>query len=227
MTSPKRKRDQHPVPPLHTDQIEPYPRLHSDLRQQGGHSPRTTVAGRLQSLDIGSEARSGFEGTEPHDRKRVRTEDADDCPTSSPCPPSEQHGGSRGSGQGEVEFTFRHSDTLPVESSVTAALNTRPGSPSLVGEANDLYWIDDEITGHNPDDPTDDGYGINGIGFRPTAGQAYQRSQRRQQQLAEYRSRETREARQRRGERRRTALTESAEPSIGEEKKARVHFEEG
>ena len=226
MTSPKRKRDQTAVPQLHTSQIDAYPRLHSDLQRTGGDSPRTAVAGRLQSLDLESEARSGFEATETDDRKRARMDEMNNCPTSSACPPSEQHGESRGTRLDQVEFTFRHSDAMPAETSSTAALNTRPGSPSLDGEQNDLYWIDAEITGHDPDDPTDDGYGINGIGFRPTASQAYQRSQRRQQQLAEYRSRETKEARQRRGERRRAAFAENAESSSGEPKKTRVHFEQ-
>jgi hypothetical protein len=36
-----------------------------------------------------------------------------------------------------------------------------------------LTWHDSEITGHAPTDPLDDGYGINGIGFRPTPAMAY------------------------------------------------------
>lgn len=52
-------------------------------------------------------------------------------------------------------------------------------------------------------DADDDGYGINGIGFRPTAALAYARSQRRKQQIAEWRARETKDARQMRSERRR------------------------
>jgi hypothetical protein len=51
-------------------------------------------------------------------------------------------------------------------------------------------------------DPLDDGYGVNGVGFRPTAAVAYARTQRRKQQLADWKSREAREARQRRSERR-------------------------
>jgi hypothetical protein len=66
-----------------------------------------------------------------------------------------------------------------------------------------LTWHDDEITGHNPDDPDDDGEGINGIGFKPTAAEAYARATKRRQQMLEYRNREAREARKMRSERRR------------------------
>lgn len=68
---------------------------------------------------------------------------------------------------------------------------------------NSLTWQDSEITGHAPTDPLDDGYGINGIGFRPTPAVAYARAQKRTQQIQDWRNREAREARQRRSERRR------------------------
>ena len=70
-----------------------------------------------------------------------------------------------------------------------------------------LTWSPSEITGHNPTDPTDDGYGINGVGFRPTPAIAQARSQRRKQQVAEWKSREAREARQKRIDRRRKVST--------------------
>ncbi|KAE8153940.1 hypothetical protein BDV25DRAFT_136309 [Aspergillus avenaceus] len=80
----------------------------------------------------------------------------------------------------------------------------RRRSPPPEGSATDtsLTWHDSEITGHDPTDPNDDGYGINGIGFKPTATMAWARSQRRQKQLAEWKSREAREAREKRRERR-------------------------
>lgn len=87
-----------------------------------------------------------------------------------------------------------------------SASKSRTGrkSPPLAGnEVEDpLTWHDSEITGYNPTDPNDDGYGINGIGFKPTAAIAWARSQKRQRQVAEWRSREAREARERRRERR-------------------------
>ncbi|KAH8687110.1 hypothetical protein BGZ60DRAFT_392846 [Tricladium varicosporioides] len=68
-----------------------------------------------------------------------------------------------------------------------------------------LTWHDDEITGHDPSDPEDDGEGINGIGFKPTAAEAYARTQKRKKQMAEYRSREAQEERAKRSERRRAS----------------------
>jgi hypothetical protein len=66
-----------------------------------------------------------------------------------------------------------------------------------------LTWHDSEITGHLMLDPDDDGYGINGIGFRPTPAMALARSQRRKQQMTAWRTREEREERERRAEKRR------------------------
>lgn len=75
-------------------------------------------------------------------------------------------------------------------------------SPSL----NEMTWQDSEITGHLALDPDDDGYGVNGIGFRPTPAIAYARSQRRRQQVLEWKNRESREARSRRAEERRRGM---------------------
>ncbi|KAF9884056.1 hypothetical protein FE257_002342 [Aspergillus nanangensis] len=69
-------------------------------------------------------------------------------------------------------------------------------------DENPLTWHDSEITGHDPTDPSDDGTGINGIGFKPTAAMAWARSQKRQKQVAAWKTREARDARERRKERR-------------------------
>ncbi|KAF5858408.1 hypothetical protein ETB97_004403 [Aspergillus alliaceus] len=84
------------------------------------------------------------------------------------------------------------------------AQRARRKSPPPANSAADdsLTWHDSEITGHDPSDPSDDGYGINGIGFKPTAAMAWARSQKRQKQLAECKNREAREAREKRRERR-------------------------
>ncbi|KAF2664958.1 hypothetical protein BT63DRAFT_482857 [Microthyrium microscopicum] len=66
-----------------------------------------------------------------------------------------------------------------------------------------LTWQDSEITGHLMLDPEDDGYGINGIGFRPTPAMALARSRRRKEQVTAWRTREAREERERRAEKRR------------------------
>ena len=99
-----------------------------------------------------------------------------------------------------------------------------PPPPSGQKVISDLVWDDSEITGHAPTDPADDGYGINGVGFRPTAAMAYDRAQRRKRQVADWKSREAREARMKRLERRRGPTT-----SLGPAESAsrRVRFVEG
>jgi hypothetical protein len=104
-------------------------------------------------------------------------------------------------------------------------------SPPLDGnpEDNPMTWHQSEIIGHDPNDPNDDGYGLNGIGYKPTPAQAWARSQRRKQQLAEYKSREAKEARQRRSERRRMeSRNASPDDDAGHarRKTVRVHFED-
>jgi hypothetical protein len=77
-----------------------------------------------------------------------------------------------------------------------------------------MTWQEDEITIYDPDDSDDDGTGINGIGFKPTAAVAYARGVKRKQQLAEYRKREEREARARRSQRRRASPRAQAKPVV-------------
>jgi len=88
-----------------------------------------------------------------------------------------------------------------------------------------LVWTAAEITGHLGNDPNDDGYGINGVGFRPTAAMAQQRALRRRQQVAEWKAREGREARMRRAERRERGVGVRREGGEGRER--RVRFVEG
>jgi len=85
---------------------------------------------------------------------------------------------------------------------------TTPQSPTL-------WWNDAEITGHNPSDPTDDGYGINGVGFLPTPAIANARAERRKKQVAEWKNREAREARQKRSDRRRRREADLGPTSSG------------
>ncbi|KAM0327228.1 hypothetical protein ACHAQA_006363 [Verticillium albo-atrum] len=66
-----------------------------------------------------------------------------------------------------------------------------------------LTWHENEITVYDPEDSDDDGVGVNGIGFKPTAAQTRARIAKRKQQLAEYRKREESEARAKRSQRRR------------------------
>lgn len=87
-----------------------------------------------------------------------------------------------------------------------------------------LTWHDDEITGHDPSDPEDDGEGINGIGFKPTPAEARARAERRRQQMADYKSREMKEARAKRSERRREGINLATESKA--EAARRVRFSE-
>jgi hypothetical protein len=125
-------------------------------------------------------------------------------------------------------FTFEAGEPLSVNIG-QSQMHRR--SPPLDGnpEDNPLTWHESEITGHDPNDPNDDGYGVNGIGYKPTPAQAWARSQRRKQQLAEYKSREAREARQRRSERRRMEsrdVSPDDEPGKAKRKAVRVRFED-
>lgn len=119
-------------------------------------------------------------------------------------------------------------EKFPPSSNIVDRPRAHSRSPPLDGnpEDNPMTWHESEITGHNPTDPSDDGYGINGIGFRPTPAIAWARSQRRKQQLAEYRNREAREARERRSQRRRGESAElTAENAENTKKKgAKVRF---
>lgn len=96
-------------------------------------------------------------------------------------------------------------------------------------EPSSLHWDDSEITGHDPSDPEDDGEGINGIGFKPTAAMARDRSERRRRQLEQYKKREdaeARAARAKRSEARRRAM-KGEEHKVKEDAEARrVRFAE-
>lgn len=121
----------------------------------------------------------------------------------------------------------KRSGTPPLFGTAEASLETDDGERRVVDEERAaLTWHDEEITGHNPDDPDDDGEGINGIGFKPTPAMAYARTEKRRQQMLEYKNREAREARAKRSERRRAS--EVSKSSREEEETARrVRFLEG
>lgn len=117
---------------------------------------------------------------------------------------------------------------LPLEIPETPRL--QPASPSSpcpppsrtnnklpIPSSSTLWWTDTEITGHNPTDPTDDGYGINGVGFVPTPAIANARAERRKRQVADWKNREAKEARQKRSDRRRRkeAGAESLAAAVG------------
>jgi len=230
--SPKRKRGESaPGDTLRTPSASPSrPRLVTDPRKfavshvgspdddRGDGSPRSTVAGQFQTLAI-----QGASKVDRRDAGHARKRLALMSEVESPGTATEQR------------FRPPTADTFKFESPSPPVISERPRghtrSPPLDGDPHDLFWHESEITGHNPDDPNDDGYGINGIGFKATPATAWARSQKRKQQLAEYKSRETREARQRRSERRKIR-TEDEIPVQGNldrvnAKTSRVRFEDG
>ncbi|ETN46023.1 uncharacterized protein HMPREF1541_00206 [Cyphellophora europaea CBS 101466] len=231
--SPKRKRGDES--PGGAGKLTPYPILQSDLQVREEGSPKTAVTKGFQRLQIQQIENYEAEDADERERKRrvCSAEEIDETPTSSPtpCPAPETTGvhGKAESVSPAVPFTFTHTDSLPGPPNT----DTRPKSPVMsneVNEVNEFYWHDSEITGHDPVDPMDDGYGINGIGFKPTPAIAFQRSQRRKQQLIEYRNREAREARQRRSERRRMGSAEVQDTSVSDENnktRIQVRFEDG
>lgn len=213
-SSPKRKRGQESPSFSSTS---PHPNVESDTQIEIP-SPSTKVTGRFRRLAIDNRdppLRQGSESADSASSFRLQQE-AKTARTPSPT---------RGSRDNDLVDTNATTDST--DQAITSA---SPGSPRLSGQVNPFYWQDSEITGHDPKDPEDDLYGINGIGFRPTAAIAHQRSQQRKKQLVEYRNREAREARQKRSERRRTVLIDApthSKDSSGQEDRVKVHFDDG
>lgn len=246
--SPKRKRDERehaidrhfvrqPLPHLHTTgQQWPLSRLDTLTSTAGDGSPRTNVAGRLQVLEI----QDRFDLNNAIDKAGLEV----DAPAQDTA---WSHTGTGALSDEECQAPTRleynsqdvlqhprHKISTSVESPASPSdehphTKRRSRSPPLNGQPQDSFWHESEITGHLMMDPNDDGYGINGIGFKPTPAAAWARSQRRKQQLANYKSREAREARERRSERRRLAPVEEhvdGKDEITTKKVARVRFQE-
>ncbi|KAL8992260.1 MAG: hypothetical protein Q9188_007628 [Gyalolechia gomerana] len=222
--SPKRKRDSNdpsdlalaPSPTRLRITNLPSRALVSADDTYGDRSPRTTVAGHFQNLNLTT---YGFDFDKAMEKS-----------SSSSSTIADSQGSDISSSQASIQSidsqptTFNSSVTtnptrnstssppkLPLEipetprlkpttclSSIPSPLPRSKSPPPL-----NLWWADTEITGHNPTDPADDGYGINGVGFLPTPAIASARAERRKRQVAEWKSREAKEARQRRSEARR------------------------
>ena len=245
-TSPKRKRGE-AAPGVFSPVVSPSSTLQSDLpcypfsqasadnkETDIDGSPRSKIADRLQRFHLGHDGlRHEGDHVGPASKRLARTILQDESSSSDRHQTKTQklHFQDLGdSSSPKIGDSYE-----PVSSLIegTKAIQERPQrnsrSPSLDGElADDNFWHENEITGHQPSDPADDGYGLNGLGFVPTPSMAWSRSQRRKQQVADYRSREARDARQRRSERRKlsssTDLVEESERFL-EERRVRVHFE--
>lgn len=236
--SPKRKREDSlpngssnsPAKPRNAGRLQTYPLL---LAQQVCNdeppSSQTSVMGKFQNLAIRGNGAQNTSPSTQHDRKRLAVMEVDSSTTDSSTLLNEFQMSSMVRKPDYVppsapDFQFESTSTI-----VPEPPRRQSRSPPLNGEPKDNFWHDSEITGHNPTDPSDDGYGINGIGFKPTPAIAWARSQKRKQQLADYKSRETKEARQRRIERRRVPsnLESEKESEEGRSTKTRVRFDDG
>jgi hypothetical protein len=253
--SPKRKRNSEPneyspiLSPTLTRvathlQEFPFVGNNEPVDRTRGGSPRTCVAVQLHALDLQQRAMADV----GHTSKRLapmRTENGSQ-PTgyqhhmqdihfgsSNPPPPPQQANDNTKSSATNTPrppnaaFAFEAGEISAVN---VGQSQMRRRSPPLDGnpEDNPLTWHPSEIIGHDPDDPNDDGYGLNGVGYKPTPAQAWARSQKRKQQLAEYKSREAKEARQRRSERRRLESRDASPDDGGghaKKKAVRVRFE--
>lgn len=238
--SPKRKRCDHdsllveaPSPfRLKTTNLPTRPVLKHGCSNEG--SPRTNVAGHLQNLDLeehipistldfGIPVKSRVSPSETAPRSGgfnpniVLPDKTYDAPIT---PPLNSNGPFATWAPAQTQD---ESPITPLEIPETPRLRpvSSPSPPPSAKKSRSppplsptLWWHDEEITGHNPNDPTDDGYGINGIGFLPTPAIASARAERRKKQVAEWKNREAREARQKRGDRRRRRDLESG-PSAG------------
>lgn len=193
---------------------------------RGRNSPRSVVAGCLGDLDIYGDA------SRPESKHQTIATDGKPLPSrirdqsavikssggaesiASGSPPPDTHREEEiiphppAQKKGRTSTSPASSPKRSPKAKHSSALQPEPRrrskSPPLSSSSdeNPLTWSDSEITGHLGNDPNDDGYGINGLGFKPTAAMARSRSERRKKQIAEWKTREAREARQSRRERR-------------------------
>lgn len=224
--SPKRKRDaierlkdsDRPISPTSTPMASSQSELKLlEAEETGRCSPRAAVAGRFKNLAIHecvshptpiAQWRRNSPQLSSHESEALG--EVRDGPLLSEesvieTEPPQQHAERNKSKAGQI-FNDRSSNGV-ARSKVKAispskARRKKSPPPNESITLDSLTWSDSEITGHNPTDPNDDGYGINGIGFKPTAEIAWARSQHRLKQLAEWKNREANEARENRRARR-------------------------
>lgn len=251
--SPKRKRDvveeaednTPPASPTSTLSVASYPELRLlEGEELGRYSPRTAVVGRFKELAIRESVPHSIPIAQWHGSSGSTAEDVEptgqaESPQLSPQKSPHKTDDSRIPNEHESnEEHVTKDQTQPTTKStngpsrnkakaVSPTKSRRKKSPppddSTILES--LTWDDSEITGHDPTDPNDDGYGINGIGFRPTAAIAWARSQQRQKQVAEWKNREAKEAREKRRERREGASQAKSEYDPGGAAQKKVKFD--
>ncbi|KAL6249521.1 hypothetical protein RBB50_003374 [Rhinocladiella similis] len=227
--SPKRKRGQeHPLEPRVPLSQQSF--AHGFDEQDTG-SPRTKVARKFDDLDIDNDLLTlQHDHTSSSPRPRQAAQLSENPASSTDDRSMDLPSNNKIPAQPTATASLAVKGQAQSTSAASLATTSRSGSPPLARELSDQFWHDSEITGHDPDDPDDDLYGINGVGFRPTPAIAWSRSRRRKQQLEEYKNREAREARQQRSERRKRFISDSEDvPPLDDSprKSVRVHFEGG
>lgn len=251
-SSPKRKRNSDdaldlalaPSPTrLRTSKFPTRPALPDD-HSNGGRSPRSTVAGHFQNLNLTG---YGFDSgkfmekpmlsssaiADSEDSDMPSSQESAQPSASQPLTPSMLHTTlpmiDSGSKAKDLPLEIPETPRLQPTTFLSPTLSpiSRVKSPPPLN----LWWADTEITGHDPTDPADDGYGINGVGFLPTPAMASARAERRKRQVAEWKNREAREARQKRIEARRRRDYEmsnesrrASESGLGGGQQRRVRF---
>ena len=231
--SPKRKRDNldlsasPSVTRLKTTHLPGHSSIDRNLTGDG--SPRAVVARHLQNLDLSDQFKIDQFDFRPTLESQLNI--------SNPHPGQVNNFVFQGSGSAMTPTSFPvdigatarpappetyHEQPLEIpETPRLRPVSTPPCSPPRPKSPTDplptLWWTDTEITGHNPTDPSDDGYGINGVGFIPTPAVANARAERRRRQVTEWKNREAKEARQKRNDRRRRRELEVSNSSgVGE-----------
>ena len=246
--SPKRKRsisaiDTSPsVARLRTTDSLDSTAFENDFASEG--SPRTAVAGHLQNLDLdkqhqpikldlsrpfGEEMASNSGNAadeETEDHNLIHSQNSNNTPVSVAAAQLDKEATMPKDLPIEIPETPRMQPTI---SPAPCPPPSRTSNKSPTPSSSTLWWTDKEITGHNPTDPTDDGYGINGVGFIPTPALALARAERRKRQVADWKNREAKEARQKRSDRRRRKEAEAESlaavaGALGAEEGRKVRF---
>ncbi len=229
--SPKRKRSlssigtSPSVARIRTIDLLDQSTFEKDFASEG--SPRTAVAGHLQNLDLdgqvdlggafGEEMVSSNDNNaeeELEDHSLIHSQNPAKTPIFAAAAPLDKSDTTVKNFPFEIPATPRPQSASPT---LPYPPPSRTSNQSPVPSSSTLWWTDKEITGHNPTDPTDDGYGINGVGFVPTTAIANARAERRKRQVADWKNREAKEARQKRSDRRRRkdAEAESLAAAVG------------
>ncbi|KAL8689464.1 MAG: hypothetical protein Q9218_004869 [Villophora microphyllina] len=193
----------------------------------GDRSPRAAVAGRFQSLNLNGydfDFTTTMKDPSPPPSTIADSQDFQASSQASTQSSEPQPVTPDATTTGNITLgSFTYPAKLPLEIPETPRLKPTSVSSSVISPIPRsksppplaLWWADAEITGHNPSDPADDGYGINGVGFLPTPALASARAERRKRQVAEWKAREAREARQKRSEARRRRDFEMSSGGVG------------